>query len=93
MIKTFGNKVTESIWRGIIDRHIPKEIQVMARKKLRMLNNANNLLDLRIPPSNKLEKLLGTRKNKYSIRINDQWRICFNWENNDSYNVEIIDYH
>ena len=93
MIKTFGNKVTESIWKGIIDRYIPKEIQVMARKKLRMLNNANNLLDLRIPPSNKLEKLLGNRKNQYSIRINDQWRICFNWKNNDSHNVEILDYH
>ena len=93
MIKTFRDLVTEGIWRGVISRYIPKEVQVIARRKLRMLNNANNLLDLKIPPSNRLEKLRGDRKDQYSIRINNRWRICFNWENNDCYDVEIIDYH
>ena len=93
MIKSFKDKITEEIWQGLISRYIPKEVQLIARRKLRMLNNTNNLLDLKIPPSNRLEKLIGNRKDQYSIRINDRWRICFTWENNDCYNVEIIDYH
>jgi proteic killer suppression protein len=93
MIKSFGDKVSEEIWQGNISRYLPKDIQIIARRKLRMLNNTTNLLDLNIPPSNRLEKLSGDRKGRYSIRINDRWRICFFWENNDCYNVEIVDYH
>jgi proteic killer suppression protein len=93
MIKSFGDKETEYMWKGNISRHFPKEIRIIARRKLRMLNNANSLIDLKIPPSNKLEKLKGDRKDQYSIRINMRWRICFKWLNNDCYNVEIVDYH
>jgi len=93
MIKSFKDKETENIWKGIILRHIPKEIQIIARRKLRMINNAYSLIDLQTPPSNRLEKLSGNRKDQYSIRINIRWRICFKWQNNDCYNVEIVDYH
>ena len=92
MIKTFANKETEKIYNGYFVKKYPYDIQHAARRKLRMLNNSHTLLDLQIPPSNKLEKLIGERKNQYSIRINDQWRICFEWKNNDAINVEIIDY-
>ena len=93
MIKSFGDKETENIWKGNILKGFPREIQIIARRKLRMLNNANSLIDLKIPPSNKLEKLKGDRKDQYSIRINIRWRICFKWLHNDCYNVEIVDYH
>jgi toxin HigB-1 len=93
MILSFGSKETESVWKGIQTSKLPFEIQTIGRRKLRMLNNSQNLADLRIPPSNKLEKLGGRLKNYYSIRINDQWRIIFNWENNNSEQVTIIDYH
>ena len=93
MIKSFKDKDTEYIWNGTILKNISKEIQVLARRKLRMINNANSLIDLKIPPSNRLEKLSGNRKDQYSIRINIQWRICFKWLNNDCYDVEIVDYH
>jgi toxin HigB-1 len=76
-----------------IGQKIPIEIQQIGRRKLRMLNNSQNIADLMIPPSNRLEKLSGKNKDFYSIRINDQWRIIFKWENNHSYEVEIIDYH
>jgi toxin HigB-1 len=72
---------------------LPGDIQHIALRKLRMINNAQNIHDLRIPPSNRLEKLGGDRKGQYSIRINDQWRICFVWQDNNAYNVEIADYH
>jgi len=93
MIISFGSKITEKIWHGERVKNIPLEIQQIGRRKLRMLNNSQNLTDLRIPPSNRLEKLKGNRKEFYSIRINNQWRIIFKWENNHSLNVEIIDYH
>ena len=91
MIVSFGSKETEKIWMGEQVRKLPIEIQNIGRRKLRMLNNSQNVEDLRIPPSNRLEKLKGS--DFYSIRINDQWRIIFRWENNQSYEVEIVDYH
>ncbi len=91
MIVSFGTKDTEKIWNGERLKRMPIEIQQIGRRKLRMLNNSQSIDDLRIPPSNRLEKLKGT--DFYSIRINDQWRIIFRWENNQSYEVEIVDYH
>lgn len=91
MIASFGSKETEKIWNGEQIRKLPIEIQNFGRRKLRMLNNSQSIDDLRIPPSNRLEKMKGTEF--YSIRINDQWRIIFRWENNQSYDVEIMDYH
>ena len=93
MIKSFGDKETEKIWNGIQSRKLPAEIQNVARRKLRMINNAQNITDLRIPPANHLEKLSGNLSGLYSIRINNQWRIIFNWENDNAYEVQIIDYH
>lgn len=93
MIISFGSKETEKIWDGVRVKKIPMEIQQIGRRKLRMLNNSQNIADLVIPPSNRLEKLSGKLKDYYSIRINDQWRIIFKWENTHSYEVEIIDYH
>jgi proteic killer suppression protein len=93
MIKGFGDKQTESIWKGIRSKKLPNHIQHIARRKLRMLNNAHEVNDLRIPPANSLEKLKGDLKDFYSIRINKQWRIVFQWKNNDAYEVAIIDYH
>jgi proteic killer suppression protein len=93
MIISFGSKDTEKIWEGEKVKRIPIEIQNIGRRKLRMLNNSQNIADLRIPPSNRLEKLAGKVKDFYSIRINDQWRIIFKWENNQATEVEIIDYH
>jgi len=93
MIVSFGSKNTHKIWQGERVKKIPLEIQKVGRRKLRMLNNSQNLSDLRIPPSNKLERLKGKEKNYYSIRINDQWRIVFKWENIHAHEVEITDYH
>jgi len=93
MILNFGSKETESIWNGVRVSKLPNEIQEKGRRKLRMLNNSQNLMDLRIPPSNRLEKLSGNLSEFYSIRINDQWRIIFIWEEGNASNVEIIDYH
>lgn len=93
MIKSFSNKETEKIWNGIQSKKLPSEIQNVARRKLRMINNAQNITDLRIPPANHLEKLSGNFSGLYSIRINNQWRIIFNWENDNAYEVQIIDYH
>jgi len=93
MIASFGNSDTESVWNGIRVKKWPPEIQQLARRKLRMLNNSLNLQDLRIPPSNRLEKLSGKLTGYYSIRINDQWRIIFQWQAGNAYEVEIIDYH
>ncbi len=91
MIFSFGSKDPEKIWHGAHVKKIPMDIQQIGRRKLRMLNNAQNLSDLRIPPSNRLEKLQGS--DFYSIRINDQWRIVFQWIDNNAHNVEIMDYH
>jgi proteic killer suppression protein len=87
MIKTFKSKETEQIWNGVRCSKIPFDIQKIGRRKLRMLNNSKNINDLRIPPSNKLESLKGSRKGQRSIRINDKWRICFVWSNSDCYQV------
>jgi toxin HigB-1 len=93
LILTFANKETESIWEGVRVLGLPLQMQNIARRKLRMINNAQNLLDLKIPPANKLEKLKGELKDYYSIRINDQWQIIFIWNNTNAEEVEIIDYH
>lgn len=93
MLKTFGDKESEKIWNGIRSKKLPNEKQDVARRKLRMLNNAQDVNDLRIPPANRLEKLKSKLDNYYSIRINNQWRIIFQWLNNDSYDVKIVDYH
>lgn len=93
MIISFGNSDTEKIWNGIRVKKLPMEIQNIGRRKLRMLNNSVDLADLRIPPSNRLEKLSGKLREFYSIRINDQWRIIFKWNSGNAFLVEIIDYH
>ncbi len=93
MIKTFKSKETEKIFARQRSRTLPQDIQQVAYRKLRMLNNAIDLNDLRIPPANRLEKLKGDREGQFSIRINNQWRICFDWSDGDAMNVEIIDYH
>lgn len=93
MIKSFRSRETEKIWNGVRSTRLPQSIQQIARRKLRMLNNARSLNDLRVPPANRLEALRGNRKGQHSIRINDQWRICFVWMDGDAVNVEIVDYH
>jgi len=93
MLRSFGSKETEKIWNGVRSSKLPPEIHKIARRKLRMINNSIDLKDLRIPPSNRLEKLSGNRKDFYSIRINDQWRIIFIWESGHVLEVEIVDYH
>ena len=93
MIKEFADEETEKNWNGIRSKKLPNEIQNVARRKLRMLNNSQDVYDLRIPPANRLEKLKGNLIDFYSIRINNQWRIIFKWINNDAYEVKIVDYH
>lgn len=93
MIASFGSKDTERIWHGERVKKLPLTVQEVGRRKLRMLNNAVDLADLRIPPANRLEKLSGDLKAFYSIRINDQWRIIFKWTAGIASEVEIIDYH
>ena len=93
MIKSFGCKETEKIWNGKISRRLPQDIQRIARRKLRMINNAESLNDLRVPPANRLEALKGNRADQHSVRINDQWRICFVWREDNAFAVEIVDYH
>ena len=93
MIKSFGDKETEKIWSGSYSKKFAGDIQPVARRKLRMINNAQDINDLRIPPGNKLEKLKGNLKDFWSIRINSQWRVIFKWIGNDAYEVQIIDYH
>lgn len=93
MIQSFGSNETEKIWNGIRVKKMPLEIQSVGRRKLRMLNNSQDFKDLRIPPSNRLEKLSGDLKDFYSIRINKQWRIIFTWNNGNANEVKITDYH
>lgn len=93
MIVSFKEKETEKIWQGIFSKKFPREIQEVARRKLRMINNSTDIIDLTIPPANRLEKLKGDLKNYYSIRINNQWRIIFMWQDGNAYEVSIIDYH
>ena len=93
MIKSFACKETRKLFERRRSRKPPQGIQRVARRKLTILDGAETLQDLRIPPSNHLEKLSGDRRNQHSIRINDRWRICFEWRNGDAHNVEIVDYH
>ena len=93
MIKSFRANETVKIWHGIRSRRLPQDIQQIARRKLRMINNARSLNDLRVPPANRLEALRGKRAGLHSVRINDLWRICFRWNEGDALNVEIVDYH
>lgn len=93
MIIGFACSETEKVWRGEVSRKLPREIQQVALRKLFMLDKAQTLNDLRIPPANRLEALKDDRKGQHSIRINDQWRICFVWTNNGPSAVEIVDYH
>ena len=95
MISSFRDREAERIWNGEFSRRLPQEIQEVARRKRRMINNARIIADLRVPPANRLEALKGDRAGQYSIRINDQWRICFGWPEKSAgpTNVEIVDYH
>ena len=93
MIKTFRNKETEKIFNRRFTRKLSQNIQHLARRKLVILDSATELNALRVPPGNRLEALKGDRKGQHSIRINDQWRICFKWKAGDAYDVEIADYH
>ncbi|MBU1195393.1 MAG: type II toxin-antitoxin system RelE/ParE family toxin [Proteobacteria bacterium] len=93
MIKSFQNKETEKIFNRQISKKLPQDVQRIARKKLVILDAAAQLNDLRIPPGNRLEALERDRKGQHSIRINDQWRICFKWRGDNAFNVEITDYH
>ena len=93
MIKSFKSKETKKIFDRQRSRKLPQDIQQVAYRKLRMLNNAISINDLRLPPANHLEKLRRDREGQYSIRINDQWRVCFEWYDGDATNVEITDYH
>jgi proteic killer suppression protein len=93
MITDFHDNETNKVWRGEFSRRLPNQIQPGARRKLRMLNNARLLDDLRIPPANRLERLTGDRHDQWSIRINEQWRICFLWVDGNATRVEICDYH
>lgn len=92
MIISFADKETRKLYE-FANTKIPQSIQRAAFKKLKVLDNVKKVEELRIPPGNRLEKLSGNRKGQYSIRINDQWRICFKWRSGDAYDVEIVDYH
>ncbi len=93
MIKSFGDRETEKVWKGEFSSKLPNEIQSIARRKLRMINNSQAIKDMRVPPANRLEKLKGDLKGFHSIRINKQWRIIFRWINNNAQQVKIEDYH
>jgi proteic killer suppression protein len=93
MILGFRCKETKKLASGRFSRKLPTDIQRIAARKLKLLNDAANLVDLRVPPANRLEALKGARKGQYSIRINDQWRICFRWLDGNASEVEIVDYH
>jgi toxin HigB-1 len=93
MIRTFRDREAEKIFNREYSKRLPTDIQQIALRKLRMLNRSVTINDVRIPPANRLEKLKGGREGQYSIRINDQWRICFEWHANDAFKVEIVDYH
>jgi proteic killer suppression protein len=93
MIRSFKDAETEKIFNRQRSRRLPSDLQQVALRKLRMLSRAQTLQDLRVPPANRLERLGGDRSGQYSIRINDQWRVCFEWQDGDALNVEIVDYH
>ena len=93
MIVSFRDDETATIWAGRRSRKLPPDIQPAALRKLRLLNNARRIEDMRVPPGNRLEALKGARQGRHSIRVNDQWRICFVWSDNNAHQVEIVDYH
>ena len=93
MILSFADRETERVWMGAVSRRLPRNIQDAALRKLRLVNAATRLDDLKVPPGNRLETLKGNRKGQNSIRINDQWRICFRWVEAGAEDVEIVDYH
>ena len=93
MIRNFDDEEAECIWRGKRSKKLPSDIQNIARRKLRAINRARKPHDLRVPRGNRLEELKGKRKGTYSVRINDQWRICFRWVDGDAHDVRIEDYH
>ena len=93
MIKSFKDKETKKIFERRRSKKLPSDIQQIALRKLRMINRVQSLEELKIPPANRLEKLKGERFGQYSIRINNQWRICFEWQDNNAFNVQIVDYH
>ena len=93
MILSFADKVTAAVFAGLQVRRLPREIQDVARRKLKLLDAAVSLESLRVPPGNRLEALRGDRRGQWSVRINDQWRICFRWKDSDALDVEIVDYH
>jgi proteic killer suppression protein len=93
MIKSFKDKETEKVYNREGSNRLPRDMQQVALRKLRMLNNVKSLNDLKVPPANRLEKMKGNREGQMSIRINDQWRICFRWQSGDAHEVEITDYH
>jgi len=93
LITSFHDDASESVWKGEFTKKLPNQIQAVARRKLRMVNNACRIEDLRIPPNNRLELLSGNRAGQWSIRINDQWRVCFQWHEGKAEQVEICDYH
>ena len=93
MIRSFRDKEVEKVFNRQYSRKIPQDIQRVAFRKLRMLDRSLDVEDLRVPPGNRLERLSGEREGEYSIRINDQWRICFVWHEGDAESVEIVDYH
>jgi toxin HigB-1 len=93
VIRSFADAESALIWSGRRSRRLPAEIQPVALRKLRLLNQARTLGDLRVPPGNRLEALKGDRRGQHSIRINQQWRICFRWHDGAAHDVEIVDYH
>jgi len=93
VIRSFGDRGAEKVFGRERSRHLPPDVQRRAHRKLLLLDAAESLDDLRVPPGNRLERLSGDRAGQYSIRVNDQWRICFRWERGDAYDVEIADYH
>ena len=93
MIQSFAHKETEKLFNGSRSRKFPTELQKRAKMRLDRLDAATDLSDLRVPPSHRLEKLSGDRAGQYSIRVNEQWRVCFTWRGGDAYDVEIVDYH
>ena len=93
MILGFRDEETAKVWQGIRSRRFPPDIQTVGLRKLRLLNNAKRIADLRVPPGNRLERLAGGRAGQWSVRINDQWRICFRWTEGGPDDVEIVDYH
>jgi proteic killer suppression protein len=93
MIKSIYDSETEKIWGQEYSKKIPEDVQERGRQKLVQVHSAEKLTDLRTPPGNQLEKLTGDREGQWSIRINQQWRVCFEWESGDAYGVEITDYH